>query len=181
MQLNNIHGKLIKSKKDNTLSCLSDPFEADEFFISELPALNLTGNIVRIISFANSLRLPPDINNVVVAQAAMRDLGMLVSSLSKFEVSPSKWAGIKSKLIYLSKILNEVPRDTLYSYISRNPKDKRIRTFTGLSEEKFFINNVNDWLEKQEICLVFLLELKFSEMTREKSLDNSKNILNLIQ
>ncbi len=136
-----------------------DPLGADQFFIEQLPQFNmmkLTGELI-----ATAKRYMPDINTLTDlgpshAKAIMRDLGFIAASLAAHGIDLSAIPNLESLLLSLSKILNEVPRDTVTTYGVRNSLDQRMRTFTGIPEEHLFIRSVVDTINTLPACLVAL-------------------------
>ncbi|HEY0744920.1 MAG TPA: monodechloroaminopyrrolnitrin synthase PrnB family protein [Chryseosolibacter sp.] len=77
------------------------------------------------------------------AIACMRDLGIFIGILKKQGIEPVE---VVPELEYVLLVLmvktNLPPRDTLLHYTSWNPTDLRIRTYTGLDDEKHLIQSV---------------------------------------
>lgn len=75
--------------------------------------------------------------------ATMRDLGIFIGILKKQGIEPVE---VVPELEYVLLVLmvktNLPPRDTLIHYTSWNPDGKRMRTYTGLTDEKFLIESV---------------------------------------
>ncbi len=121
-----------------------DPLNCDAFFACSFSRLNGIADRSGLLSAAQlfalratSMRSP----SKVEALATIRDLGMICASLTKHELCPANVPGLTEALLKMSRIADEIPRETLFSYGPRNPEGKRVRTFTGLSEEELFIHS----------------------------------------
>jgi hypothetical protein len=137
--------ELVKSEleTDQIIANL-DPLKADGFFHHTLPHANRHSNITLLTTSCSDL-LPNEesIKHMTVheAQAAIRDLGMLTSSIARHGSNPFELPNLEKILILLSRKTDESPRDTVFSYGPRNPQGKRMRTFTELPEEILFIDS----------------------------------------
>lgn len=75
--------------------------------------------------------------------AAMRDLGILMGSLKRHHIEPvDAVPELEYVLLVLMVKTGLPPRDTLIHYTVWNPGDARIRTYTGLEDEKYLIESV---------------------------------------
>lgn len=75
--------------------------------------------------------------------AAMRDLGILIGSLKRHGIEPvDAVPELEYVLLVLMVKTGLPPRDTLIHYTVWNPVGDRIRTYTGLEDEKFLIESV---------------------------------------
>lgn len=122
-----------------------DPLGADNLFV-ELPNINKFKDSSLLFSrtsyFAEKVLLIDDLSQEI-ALAILRDLGMLGSALTKQEIIVASVPFLEEALTYVGKYAGEVPRDTFFSYTSRNPqKDGRLRKYTALSEEILFIDSL---------------------------------------
>lgn len=136
---------LLRTVKYDQSIALLDPLEADNFFISHLPQLNLEGRIGEIVGLAK--RLVPSVRWVLdltplSAKAVTRDLGMIVSSLGRHGLTLDAVPGLEDSLLALGTVTDEIPRDTLTTFALRNPLNGRMRTFTATTEERLFIQSV---------------------------------------
>jgi monodechloroaminopyrrolnitrin synthase len=75
--------------------------------------------------------------------AAMRDLGIFIGILKKHGIEP---VDVVPELEYVLLVLmvktGLPPRDTLIHYTAWNPDGERMRTYTGLEDEKYLIESV---------------------------------------
>ena len=118
-----------------------DPLSADAVLI-HLPEVNERGDLAWLMEQARTLAAASvDVSTPVNACAGLRDLGFLVSSAVRHapELDISL---LEPALLRLGALAGEVPRDTVYSYSTRNPRGVRRRSFTGTPEEELFINSV---------------------------------------
>jgi monodechloroaminopyrrolnitrin synthase len=75
--------------------------------------------------------------------AAMRDLGMFVSSLRRHGVEPvCAVPEAEPVLIELGRRTDMIPRDTIHHYTEMNPVGPRVRTFTGDAVEAEAIDGI---------------------------------------
>jgi len=139
-----------------------DPLLLDNFLVNFLPKVNEKGDIEKIMSVINSLDLSPERLkrfSLEESLAAVRDLNMLFSSLRKNGYNLGKNSKIEKALIILSQKTQEVPTDTVFSYGTRNPTDARMRTFTGLKEERLFIESFRNGMINLPSAIKALEEL----------------------
>lgn len=118
-----------------------DPFSMDDFFFYDLPDLNHKSDPIKIWEIAKSCIQRIDISSLNREQsmAAIRDLGMIASSLRRHNFPLTKTPELELALLNLSKSTKEVPADSVTSYGPRNPEGRRMRVFTSFEEERFFI------------------------------------------
>lgn len=114
--------------------------------ISLLHALNQQKKTTEIIQLMYDLLPLPDVLEAFTyaeAIATMRDLGIFIGILKRNGIEPVE---VVPELEYVLLVLmvktNLPPRDTLLHYTSWNPTDHRIRTYTGLSDERHLIESV---------------------------------------
>ncbi|MES2994908.1 MAG: monodechloroaminopyrrolnitrin synthase PrnB family protein [Patescibacteria group bacterium] len=129
----------------------ADPLEADSFFKDSLPQLNKKDSSEEVIKQIRIL-IPDaekiEVYTLVEARAALRDLGHIAASLRKKNTAISKVPELEDALLAIGLKINEVPRDTVFSYGPRNPLDERERTFTGLEAEKLFIRSFREGMSE---------------------------------
>jgi monodechloroaminopyrrolnitrin synthase len=122
-----------------------DPLQFDNK-ISLLHSLNqkkMTREIIQLLY--DLLPLPDALESFTYEDsvAAMRDLGIFIGILKKQGIEPVE---VVPELEYVLLVLmvktNLPPRDTLIHYTSWNPDGERMRTYTGLSDEKCLIESV---------------------------------------
>lgn len=122
-----------------------DSLRMDAFFVEDLPGLNKSGSVGVIAQRVQ--RYIPSLSAIsrfsaMSAMAATRDLGMVASSFRRHGADISILPTLEPALLALSRRTREVPADTVFSYGSRNPRGKRMRTFTGHADERFFVDSV---------------------------------------
>lgn len=77
------------------------------------------------------------------AVATMRDLGIFIGILKKHRIEPVEAVPELEYVLLVLMVKTELPpRDTLIHYTSWNPSGPRIRTYTGLDDEKHLIESV---------------------------------------
>lgn len=119
-----------------------DPLGADEL-ITHLPKANTSGDVDWLTATAHDLaERTAAIGSAPDACAALRDLGLVVSSLGRHRPQVLEDCPWQASLLRLGTLAHEVPRETVYSYASRNPSGPRQRRFTDTAEERTFIANV---------------------------------------
>jgi hypothetical protein len=150
------HETIIIADGFDDLVALLDPFNLDHFF-SEIFVSAIESEDVSILL---KTAVEADVDNIISqndqknAMAATRDLGMIASAMTKMgyvihEISPI----LEAKLTRLSSVTGEVPRDTVYSYGPRNPRNERLRTYTNLEAEKIFIESFRSGMEELSTCI----------------------------
>lgn len=124
---------------------LLDPIGFDDK-ISLLHSFNqkkMTREIIQLMY--DLLPLPDALEKFTYEEsiAVMRDLGIFIGILKKNGIEPVE---VVPELEYVLLVLmvktNLPPRDTLLHYTSWNPTNHRVRTYTGLTDEKFLIESV---------------------------------------
>jgi hypothetical protein len=123
---------------DSTTAAL-DPLGADAV-MRALPQANIAADTTWLRTRAEDLsRHAASIRDVAPARAALRDLGMITASLARhtgYRVPPP---AVEAALLHLGATADEVPRETVYSYATRNPLGPRRRCFTDTPGEHVFI------------------------------------------
>lgn len=134
-----------------------DPLNLDDFLTEELPSLNSSGNVDKILEASESAstqlisKLPLMNNENVFASA--RDIGFLSASLARHGLDIEADAPMTTQaMTFISLKTQEPPRDTVYSYALRNPSDDRRRTFTGSNEENLFIDATKSGINSTFRC-----------------------------
>lgn len=119
-----------------------DPLEADPIFVS-LPAWNRAGDAESIALALASItpsRERVAMMTIPESIAALRDIGMLASSLMRHGVDFRTAApDLEPRLVELGEKVDMVPRDTVYHYGAWNPAGSRERSFTGDPAESSLI------------------------------------------
>jgi hypothetical protein len=94
------------------------------------------------------------------AMAALRDLDFLVNAAHRLDPASYKSiGGLEAQLVRLGRIVDHVPRGSVFTYGLCNPLDDRMRTFTGTGEERLFIFGLHDAMIGLDGVLVALTEL----------------------
>ncbi|RAV99765.1 monodechloroaminopyrrolnitrin synthase PrnB family protein [Pseudochryseolinea flava] len=122
-----------------------DPLNFDNA-LPVLHALNREGNTHEIIQLLyRHLPVPDRLDGFGYEEAiaSMRDLGIFIGILKKHGIEP---VDVLPELEYVLLVLmvktGLPPRDTLIHYTAWNPSNERIRTYTGLEDEKQLIESV---------------------------------------
>lgn len=126
---------------DSSIAAL-DPLDADPV-MRALPQANIAADTTWLSTRA--LRLSQHaarIRDAAPARAALRDLGMLTSSLTRHTGRPVPPRAVEAALLHLGAVADEVPRESVYSYATRNPRGPRRRSFTDTPGEHLFIDEV---------------------------------------
>ena len=122
-----------------------DPLNFDEK-LPVLHELNRKANTNEIIQLLyRSLPVPDTLDRYSYEEsiAAMRDLGIFIGILKKHGIEP---VAVIPELEYVLLVLmvktDLPPRDTLLHYTVWNPDGDRMRTYTGLRDERSLIESV---------------------------------------
>lgn len=120
-----------------------DPLHADRHF-RMLPTWNSSADVVSI-TYALRAMVPSAYHvaemSVAEAIAAIRDLGMMASSLKRHGVEPTDVVpDLEDRLLALGAKVDMVPRDTVYHYGLWNPRGPRERRFTDDPAEAALID-----------------------------------------
>lgn len=127
-----------------------DPLGLDEFMIDYLPEINEEGSLDELISRVESFEYDEDLDDLGYEDslAALRDLGMLASSIRKKGGTLDEVPQLENDLIQLGDTVDEPPSDTVYAYGMRNPTGDRTRTFTDEDDERLFISGVREGMSE---------------------------------
>lgn len=127
-----------------------DPLGLDEFMIEHLPEINEEGDLNELVSRVESFEYDEDIEDLDYEEslAALRDLGMLASSIRKKGGTLEDVSRLEGDLVQLGNAVDEPPSDTVYAYGMRNPKGDRTRTFTDEDDERLFISGVREGMSE---------------------------------
>lgn len=117
-----------------------DPLGADAV-MAELPAANARRDTTWILEAVRGLVGRSRATTAPDARAALRDLGFLASSALRHD-EQADLTFLEPELARLGQLCSEVPRDTVYSYTTRNPSGERRRTYNDSDEEHLFIDSV---------------------------------------
>lgn len=122
-----------------------DPLNLDQR-LETLHALNREKNTTEMIQMLyRHLPVPDQLDRFTYEEclAAMRDLGFFLGILKRHNIEPVE---VVPELEYVLLVLmvktGLPPRDTLIHYTVWNPIGKRIRTYTGLEDEKYLIESI---------------------------------------
>ncbi len=136
---------LLKSLESDSAVAKLDPLGLNETITRELVEYNQKELTTKLIKYAEwscgKLEKSSSTLSIFDAQAALRDLGLIAASLTRFGVKITEVRSLSESLIFLSGKTDEVPRDTVFSYGPRNPMGGLMRTFTNSPEEREFINS----------------------------------------
>ncbi|HEY0652440.1 MAG TPA: monodechloroaminopyrrolnitrin synthase PrnB family protein [Chryseosolibacter sp.] len=122
-----------------------DPIGFDNH-IDTLHSLNqkkMTKEIIQLLY--DLLPLPDALENFTYeeAVATMRDLGIFIGILKKLGIEPVEVVPELEYVLLVLMVKTDLPpRDTLIHYTSWNPDGLRMRTYTGLADEKCLIESV---------------------------------------
>ncbi len=150
----------------------ADPLGVDEAFLS-LPARNEKGDsegirslLARAVASAQSMPQP----DFIRCSAAIRDVSMLGASLVRYGLEPADCEpAFSDVLLFLStKTASHIPRDSFIDYTSRNPVDKRERTFTALPQERLFIASLRRGMDALNACLYNMMSACMYPFAREE-------------
>ncbi|WP_280275930.1 monodechloroaminopyrrolnitrin synthase PrnB family protein [Nocardia wallacei] len=137
---------MVSLREDHTVAA-ADPFDADEPMSARLASWNEESACTALIELAGHmverLHRMRDLDWVSAA-GCMRDLGFVAASLIRHGAPIEAVAGLEPALLRLGRATDEVPRDTVYSYATRNPDGPRRRTFTAHPQERLFIDAVTE-------------------------------------
>jgi monodechloroaminopyrrolnitrin synthase len=122
-----------------------DPLNFDHA-LPVLHGLNKAGDTQEIIQLLyRHLPVPDKLDgfNFEESIAAMRDLGIFIGILKKHGIEPvDALPELEYVLLVLMVKTGLPPRDTLIHYTAWNPSNERMRTYTGLEDEKQLIESV---------------------------------------
>ncbi|WNI14098.1 monodechloroaminopyrrolnitrin synthase PrnB family protein [Actinacidiphila sp. ITFR-21] len=122
-----------------------DPLGADAA-LAALPGLNRRADVGGLVRAADGLAAVcrcPELRDSADRIAAMRDIGMFLSSLKRHHVEPvAAVPGLQETLLALGNTVGMVPRNTVLHYGPWNPLGARQRMFTGAHEESVLIDSV---------------------------------------
>jgi monodechloroaminopyrrolnitrin synthase len=152
---------------DDAAILLLDPLKFDEK-LSDLHQLNKNGNIKEIIQLLYDSLPMPDILEAYTYEesiAAMRDLGIFMGILKKNGVEPvAEVPELEYVLLVLMVKTDLPPRDTLLHYTVWNPDGARMRTYTGLPDEKSLIESIKIAMPSLIEAILQLDKLYHSEL-----------------
>jgi hypothetical protein len=139
----------LHQNKIDAISSELDPLGVDRLF-AILPEINDMNRTYILIDYSiqlakKAMRLQSP--SQASAYSCLRDLGMLASCLTKEGIKLNSIPLLEDALVYLSRYAGEVPRDTFFSYSSRNPSGERMRRYTGRTEEVIFINSLKEGMQ----------------------------------
>jgi monodechloroaminopyrrolnitrin synthase len=122
-----------------------DPLGFDDK-IQTLHVLNTSGETGEIIQLLYRLLPVPDaLDNFTYEEslAAMRDLGIFIGILKKHGIEPVEAIPELEYVLLVLMVKTDLPpRDTLLHYTVWNPEGRRMRTYTGLPDERSLIESV---------------------------------------
>src|SRR5688572_19655223 len=119
--------------------CAIDPLGFDDQ-IQLLHVLNRSGDTNEIIQLLYRLLPVPDAldrYSYDESIAAMRDLGIFIGILKKHGIEPVEVVPELEYVLLVLMVKTDLPpRDTLLHYTVWNPDGDRMRTYTGLNDER---------------------------------------------
>ncbi|MHC0449371.1 MAG: monodechloroaminopyrrolnitrin synthase PrnB family protein [Candidatus Lariskella arthropodorum] len=121
-----------------------DPLYFDELvsLIHDSNAQKNSSELIRILKTLAERAAIRDFNYYEKI-AAIRDIGILLGSLIRLDIQPCDiLPGLPDVLMKFAKDTDFPPRDTILHYTIFNPQNARIRSYTGLSDELLFIQNI---------------------------------------
>jgi monodechloroaminopyrrolnitrin synthase len=150
----------VMRNSENILSL--DPLRFDEK-IQLLHLLNRSGDTNEIIQLLyRSLPMPDQLDSYSYDEsiAAMRDLGIFIGILKKNGIEPVEVVPELEYVLLVLMVKTDLPpRDTLLHYTVWNPPGDRIRTYTGLADEKCLIESVKMAMPSLFESIIQLAEL----------------------
>ncbi|MEV6929646.1 monodechloroaminopyrrolnitrin synthase PrnB family protein [Dactylosporangium sp. NPDC051485] len=130
-----------------------DPLGADAVMRS-LPQANIAADTAWLLSRAVHVsQHAAGIRDVAPARAALRDLGMLTASLARHTGQDIAPPAVEAAMLHLGEVADEIPRETVYSYSTRNPRGPRRRSFTDTPGEHRFIDEVTAASDALDIAI----------------------------
>jgi hypothetical protein len=124
---------------------LLDPLGLDKG-IEKLHALNRAADTAELVRMLyRHLPVPDQLDTFSYSEsiAAMRDLGIFIGILKRHKIEPVEAVPeLEYVLLVLMVKTGLPPRDTLIHYTVWNPTGARMRTYTGLEDEKFLIESI---------------------------------------
>ena len=156
-QIHSLTETLKREESINQTIAEADPLGADEAFL-RLPRLNEhedIGGIRKVLEQAVARAQSLLGSNFIHCSAAIRDISMFGGSLVRFGIEPADCVlDFSEALMVLSaNVAAQIPRDSFIDYTSRNPTDRRGRTFTALPEERIFIDSLRRGMSALNSCL----------------------------
>lgn len=131
--------------RSNEHITLLDPLLFDEK-VKSLHLLNRSGRTHEIIQLLyNSLPVPGQLDSYSYEEsiAAMRDLGIFIGILKKHGIEPVEVVPELEYVLLVLMVKTDLPpRDTLLHYTVWNPSGDRMRTYTGLPDERSLVESV---------------------------------------
>lgn len=158
---------------DQSVSTL-DPLGFDMYFesgqfVQISQAAN--GRLVRnFIGEAVSQIQPTFIQSLreIESMAAARDLNMIASVATRFEIPMRELPTLEELLLLLATRTNEVPTDTVFGYGTRNPPGTRRRSFTKSKEENLFIDSFSKGMSSITPSLAGLETVQSMDITNPR-------------
>lgn len=155
-----------------------DPLKLDEV-LRELPALTARRDLDTILtvlervtsSFGSSI-----LHTETASYAALRDLDFLINSAHAIEPEAYKTVpGLERFLQALGRAAKHTPRGCNFTYGLFNPAGDRMRTFTGLPEERFFIDAVKSGTHCLDEALIAVCALSRYPLDSPQFADTAAN------
>jgi monodechloroaminopyrrolnitrin synthase len=148
--------------------CAIDPLGFDDQ-IQLLHVLNRSGDTNEIIQLLYRLLPVPDAldrYSYDESIAAMRDLGIFIGILKKHGIEPVEVVPELEYVLLVLMVKTDLPpRDTLLHYTVWNPDGDRMRTYTGLNDERSLIHSVKVAMPGLVDSIVQMQSLHDKELT----------------
>lgn len=142
-------------------SAFLDPLSLDSS-LGRLPAMNNELNPVGAVSELLEHTPSPDETSAfseAEAFAAIRDLGFIAATIRRYGLQPSEISPeLEESLLLCGRVTGNVPRDTVFTYVSANPRGDRERRFTDIPEEAMFIEGCRSGMDSADRALQQLLQ-----------------------
>lgn len=107
--------------------------------------------------------------NYFEANAAIRDIGIVLGSLKRHGVEPATVIpNLETTTSLLASRTSMPPRDTLLHYTVWNPTDHRRRTYTGTRDEHFLIDSVITALDPLVYAIRLLKQLHATSLESDR-------------
>jgi monodechloroaminopyrrolnitrin synthase len=165
------HLKVEQWLKLNETVVSLDPMGFDSK-IQTLHGLNRTKDSKAIIQLLyNMLPLPDALDRFTYEEsiATMRDLGIFIGILKKHGIEPVEVVPELEYVLLVLMVKTDLPpRDTLIHYTLCNPTGSRMRTYTGLPDEKSLIESVQIAMPDLWRAIVKLEGLHHGELSGER-------------
>lgn len=161
-----------------------DPLGADDV-MALVPRMNVDKDVKGLASLA-ALIMPTEADLRALgyheANAATRDIGILLGSLKRHGIEPHTAVdGLSDKMLLLAAKTFLPPRDTLLHYTIWNPAGGRRRTYTGTSDEMHLIDSVVMAMDPLVAAIRLLGDLHHTSLHAEVFKELCEKVTNCFQ